>query len=200
MRTPGSGCVSPSDLEHAFTGLLLRTLRKLALEEGLRADGRGLIDCRELHCEVRVIVLGSWPASIFAAGCMQAQMAPMLCEGGERPSLAVATASNAWLVLNMHPIPARPACQWPYRLLPPPHLLLLLQIDTVPIVHGSALFMRGETQSLCTATVGGRGDEQRTESLLEGEGAKRLAVHYSFPAFAINEVGRFLPAVLVAGG
>ena len=39
-------------MEHAFTALVLRTLRRLAVEEGLRADGRGLIDCRELHCEV----------------------------------------------------------------------------------------------------------------------------------------------------
>lgn len=68
------------------------------------------------------------------------------------------------------------------------------QLDTVPVVHGSALFTRGETQSLCTVTVGGRGDEQRTDSLLEGEGSKRLAVHYAFPAFAIKEVR------LVVGG
>lgn len=59
VRQPGSGCVSPSDIDNAFTGLLLRVLRRLALEENLRADGRGLIDCRELHCEVRPAMAAS---------------------------------------------------------------------------------------------------------------------------------------------
>lgn len=57
----------------------------------------------------------------------------------------------------------------------------------MPIVHGSALFTRGETQSLCTATVGRRGEQQKVESLLGGEGAKRLFVNYSFPPFAIDD-------------
>ena len=77
------------------------------------------------------------------------------------------------------------ATNWPA----PPRPAPRSQVDSVPVVHGSALFCRGETQSLCTATVGNKGDEQRTETLLEGEGAKRLAVHYSFPAFSIGEVG-----------
>lgn len=110
-RLPGSGCVSPPDLEAAFSALLSATLRRLAVEEGRRCDGRGAIDVRPTHCE----------------------------------------------------------------------------LDSVPVVHGSALFSRGETQSLCTATVGRRGEQQRMESLLGGEASKRLFVNYAFPAFAIGD-------------
>lgn len=110
-RVPGSGCVSPADLEHAFTAVLSSALRRLAVEEGWRCDGRGAIDVRPVHCEV----------------------------------------------------------------------------DSVPVVHGSALFSRGETQSLCTVTVGRRQEQQKMESLLGGEGVKRLFVNYSFPPFAVGE-------------
>ena len=65
----GSGCVSPSDLEHAFTALLLRTLRALALEEGLRADGRGPIDLREVYCEVSLGEGGWGGVSLLAGPC-----------------------------------------------------------------------------------------------------------------------------------
>ncbi len=51
-RLPGSGCVSPADLDHAFGALLSATMRRLALEEGWRCDGRGPIDLRPVHCEV----------------------------------------------------------------------------------------------------------------------------------------------------
>lgn len=61
------------------------------------------------------------------------------------------------------------------------------QVDSIPVVHGSALFTRGETQSLCTVTVGRKGEQQRTESLLGGEAAKRLFVNYAFPPFAVGE-------------
>ncbi|KAL4458391.1 hypothetical protein ABPG75_013256 [Micractinium tetrahymenae] len=61
------------------------------------------------------------------------------------------------------------------------------EADAIPVVHGSALFSRGETQSLCTVTVGRRGEQQKSESLLGGESSKRLFVNYSFPAFAIAE-------------
>ena len=54
-------------------------------------------------------------------------------------------------------------------------------------MHGSALFTRGETQSLCTATVGRRGEQQKAESLLGGESSKRLFVNYSFPPFAVDD-------------
>ena len=66
----------------------------------------------------------------------------------------------------------------------PPHTL---QLDSVPVVHGSALFSRGETQSLCTVTVGRRQEQQRSESLLGGESSKRLFVNYAFPPYAVDD-------------
>eukprot|EP00887_Chlorella_sp_A99_P006254 scaffold3.g6254.t1 len=110
-RVPGSGCVSQSDLDHAFAAVVGRLLREMALEEGLRCDGRGLLDVRPIHCE----------------------------------------------------------------------------LDAIPVVHGSALFTRGETQSLCTVTVGTRAEQQRTETLLGGGGSKGLFVNYSFSGMAVNE-------------
>lgn len=62
-----------------------------------------------------------------------------------------------------------------------------LQLDSVPVVHGSALFSRGETQSLCTVTVGRRQEQQKTESLLGGETSKRLFVNYAFPPYAVDD-------------
>ncbi len=60
----------------------------------------------------------------------------------------------------------------------------------LPRTHGSALFTRGETQALVTATLGSAGDEQRVESL-EGESFKPFMLHYNFPPYCVGEV-RFL--------
>ncbi|MDD5529096.1 MAG: polyribonucleotide nucleotidyltransferase [bacterium] len=59
----------------------------------------------------------------------------------------------------------------------------------LPRVHGSALFTRGETQSLCTVTLGTTIDEQRIEELT-GETRKSFMLHYNFPPFSVGEVGR----------
>nr|XP_024369524.1 polyribonucleotide nucleotidyltransferase 2, mitochondrial-like [Physcomitrium patens]XP_024369531.1 polyribonucleotide nucleotidyltransferase 2, mitochondrial-like [Physcomitrium patens] len=66
-----------------------------------------------------------------------------------------------------------------------------LQCDagTYPSLHGSSLFSRGNTQVLCTVTMGTPDDAQRLDSLV-GVDRKRFMVHYSFPPFSINEVGR----------
>ena len=55
--------------------------------------------------------------------------------------------------------------------------------------HGSALFTRGETQSLVTVTLGTKEDEQRIELLEPGEASKRFMLHYNFPPFSVGEVG-----------
>ncbi len=56
--------------------------------------------------------------------------------------------------------------------------------------HGSALFTRGETQSLTTLTLGTKADEQIIDGLLE-EYTKRFILHYNFPPFSVGETGRF---------
>jgi len=58
----------------------------------------------------------------------------------------------------------------------------------LPRTHGSALFTRGETQALVTATLGTSDDVQRLDSL-QGEGNKRFMLHYNFPPFSVGEVG-----------
>ncbi len=57
----------------------------------------------------------------------------------------------------------------------------------LPRTHGSALFTRGETQALVTATLGTGQDQQRLD-VLEGESYKRFMLHYNFPPFSVGEV------------
>jgi len=62
-----------------------------------------------------------------------------------------------------------------------------IQVGYLPRVHGSAVFTRGETQALVTATLGTSSDEQRIDSL-EFKGSKSFFLHYNFPAFCTGEV------------
>ncbi|XP_047081950.1 polyribonucleotide nucleotidyltransferase 2, mitochondrial-like [Lolium rigidum] len=66
---------------------------------------------------------------------------------------------------------------------------LFCESSTYPILHGSALFSRGDTQVLCTVTLGAPGDAQRLDSIV-GPPTKRFMLHYSFPPFSINEVAK----------
>lgn len=59
----------------------------------------------------------------------------------------------------------------------------------LPRTHGSALFTRGETQALVTATLGSERDQQRVETLM-GEENNRFMLHYNFPPFCVGEVRR----------
>jgi polyribonucleotide nucleotidyltransferase len=61
------------------------------------------------------------------------------------------------------------------------------EVSFLPRTHGSALFTRGETQALVTATLGTADDEQRMDTL-EGESFKRFMLHYNFPPFSVGEV------------
>jgi polyribonucleotide nucleotidyltransferase len=56
----------------------------------------------------------------------------------------------------------------------------------LPRAHGSALFTRGETQALVTATLGSERDQQRVETL-HGEALNRFMLHYNFPPFCVGE-------------
>ncbi len=57
----------------------------------------------------------------------------------------------------------------------------------LPRTHGSALFSRGETQTLCSATLGTVSDEQSVDGLAE-EYSKKFMLHYNFPPFSVGEV------------
>ena len=61
------------------------------------------------------------------------------------------------------------------------------EIGILPRTHGSALFIRGETQSLAVVTLGTSEDEQRIDSL-DGESSKTFMLHYNFPPFSVGEV------------
>ncbi|MCC6214009.1 MAG: polyribonucleotide nucleotidyltransferase [Polyangiaceae bacterium] len=60
------------------------------------------------------------------------------------------------------------------------------EVGLLPRVHGSALFQRGETQAIVTATLGTSGDEQKIDALT-GESWKRFMLHYNFPPFSTGE-------------
>ncbi|MFQ6091268.1 MAG: polyribonucleotide nucleotidyltransferase, partial [bacterium] len=61
------------------------------------------------------------------------------------------------------------------------------EVGILPRTHGSALFTRGQTQSLAVATLGTKMDEQRIDDLL-GESWKSYMLHYNFPPFSVGEV------------
>ncbi|MBF0804768.1 MULTISPECIES: polyribonucleotide nucleotidyltransferase [unclassified Neisseria] len=64
-----------------------------------------------------------------------------------------------------------------------------IQTGVLPRTHGSALFTRGETQSLAVATLGTSRDEQIIDAL-SGEYTDRFMLHYNFPPYSTGEVGR----------
>ncbi len=61
------------------------------------------------------------------------------------------------------------------------------EVSVLPRTHGSSLFTRGQTQSLCITTLGTKSDEQMIEGL-EEESYKNFMLHYSFPPFSVGEV------------
>jgi polyribonucleotide nucleotidyltransferase len=73
-----------------------------------------------------------------------------------------------------------------------PNEIRPISIETgyLPRAHGSALFTRGETQALVSATLGTKSDEQKIEAL-EGESYRHFLLHYNFPSFSVGEVRRF---------
>jgi len=69
---------------------------------------------------------------------------------------------------------------------------IAVETALLPRVHGSALFTRGETQSLATCTLGSESMGQRYEDL-EGDKIRKFYLQYSFPPFSVGEVGRMGP-------
>jgi polyribonucleotide nucleotidyltransferase len=64
-----------------------------------------------------------------------------------------------------------------------------IELGNLPRTHGSALFTRGETQSLSSVTLGTKNDEQTIDGLID-EYTKKFMLHYNFPPFCVGEVGR----------
>ena len=63
------------------------------------------------------------------------------------------------------------------------------ETSVLPRAHGSALFTRGETQSLCVATLG-TGDDEQFVDALTGTFKQNFLLHYNFPPYSVGEVGR----------
>jgi polyribonucleotide nucleotidyltransferase len=64
---------------------------------------------------------------------------------------------------------------------------ITIEVGVLPRAHGSAVFTRGETQALVTATLGTAEDQQKIE-MVDGEVWKRFMLHYNFPPFSVGEV------------
>ncbi|PIW69442.1 MAG: polyribonucleotide nucleotidyltransferase, partial [Ignavibacteriales bacterium CG12_big_fil_rev_8_21_14_0_65_30_8] len=66
---------------------------------------------------------------------------------------------------------------------------ITIELGVLARTHGSALFTRGETQSLTSLTLGSKSDEQNVDGLFESY-SKKFVLHYNFPPFSVGEVGR----------
>ncbi|MDR1279231.1 MAG: polyribonucleotide nucleotidyltransferase [Opitutaceae bacterium] len=65
------------------------------------------------------------------------------------------------------------------------------EVGVLPRVHGSALFQRGDTQGLVTATLGPTKEAQDMDGLTGGATSKSFILHYNFPPYSVGETGRF---------
>ncbi len=64
------------------------------------------------------------------------------------------------------------------------------EVSTLPRVHGSAIFARGETQALAITTLAPADEKQHFDNYAGGEDEKRFILHYNFPPFSVGECGR----------
>ncbi len=64
------------------------------------------------------------------------------------------------------------------------------EVGLLPRAHGSALFTRGETQALASATLGTLDDSQTFDAYAGGQEEKQFLLHYNFPNFSVGETGR----------
>jgi polyribonucleotide nucleotidyltransferase len=67
---------------------------------------------------------------------------------------------------------------------------IAIEAGWLPRTHGSAIFQRGETQAVVTATLGTSQDVQYVDSLENGEFKRRFMLNYNFPPFSVGETGR----------
>jgi polyribonucleotide nucleotidyltransferase len=64
------------------------------------------------------------------------------------------------------------------------------QVGVLPRTHGSAIFSRGETQTICVVTLGTSKETQRFDAVTGGVDEKSFILHYNFPPYSVGEVGR----------
>jgi len=64
------------------------------------------------------------------------------------------------------------------------------QVGVLPRTHGSAIFGRGETQTICMVTLGTKKEAQRFDAVTGGVDEKEFILHYNFPPYSVGEVGR----------
>ena len=64
------------------------------------------------------------------------------------------------------------------------------QVGVLPRTHGSAIFGRGETQTICTVTLGTKKESQGLDAVTGGISEKEFILHYNFPPYSVGEVGR----------
>lgn len=62
------------------------------------------------------------------------------------------------------------------------------EVGLLPFTHGSALFMRGNTQALVSTTLGTGQDAQKIEEIMDGVTDQKFILHYNFPSFSVGEV------------
>ena len=67
---------------------------------------------------------------------------------------------------------------------------LTSQVGVLPRTHGSAIFGRGETQTICTVTLGTSKETQRFDAVTGGVNEKAFILHYNFPPYSVGETGR----------
>ncbi|OQA80860.1 MAG: Polyribonucleotide nucleotidyltransferase [Lentisphaerae bacterium ADurb.Bin242] len=67
---------------------------------------------------------------------------------------------------------------------------LTAEVGVLPVVHGSGLFTRGETQALVVTTLGGPQDAQESDSIYNTDETRKFYLHYNFPNYSVGEVGR----------
>ncbi|MDR3144103.1 MAG: polyribonucleotide nucleotidyltransferase [Puniceicoccales bacterium] len=67
---------------------------------------------------------------------------------------------------------------------------IVCETDVLPIVHGAALFQRGETQALVSLTLGCSDGTQEIDAITGGIRSKTFYLHYNFPPFSVGETGR----------
>ncbi len=65
-----------------------------------------------------------------------------------------------------------------------------VQVGVLPRTHGSAIFGRGETQTICMVTLGTSKETQRFDAVTGGVDEKSFILHYNFPPYSVGEVGR----------